>query len=474
MSRPLIALVGRPNVGKSSLFNALCGKRRSIVAPEEGVTRDWVEAELEWDGKRALLVDTAGLEGSSQDRLRTLSVGLTRQLIERADSVVLVVDGRVGLMEGDLEMVRLARRAKRPICVAINKIDEPDQEWEPWRELGVADQIAVSAAHRRNLAELLDLAFRPVQGGMDEQEEMLKIALVGRPNVGKSSLLNCLFGAERTLVSPIAGTTRDAVDVVVEHKGKSYLFIDTAGAQRQKRDTSLADRFAMLRTEDAIERADICVLVTDAQQGLTQEERRLASRIEEQGKGCVLFFNKWDLVKGFRMEHCAGAIRESSPFLAHCPMEFGSALQGRRVDELWLAIELVAQSLQQRIPTSQLNQFIEGVQKQLQAPLIDGKRLVIYYMTQISSTPHQFLLFVNSADRVTSSYSKYILNQLRACFGLPGVPLRLYLRGKKQRQPGGKQKKSVQPGVGADELEEVDEFAAVEPVEAFSGPDFVD
>jgi GTPase len=434
MKMASIALVGRPNVGKSSLFNALSGKRHSIVAPEEGVTRDWIETELEWGEKKALLIDTAGLEGTTNDRLRTLSVQLTRQVIERADSIILVVDGRAGLMEGDLEMVRLARRAKKPICVAINKIDDADQAWDLWRELGVPDQVAVSAAHRRNLAELLDLAFRTIEASPEEEEEkLLKIALVGRPNVGKSSLLNQLFGAERTIVSPIAGTTRDAVDVRVERNGKPYLFIDTAGLQRQKKDTTLADRFAMLRMEEAVERADICVLVTDAQQGITQEEKRLASRIEEQGKGCVLFFNKWDLVKGFRMEHCTGAIREECPFLTHCPMEFGSAMQGRRIEELWMAIDLVATSLQQRIPTSQLNEFLDVIQKKLQAPMIDGKRLVIYFMTQIASAPPQFVLFVNSAQRVTSSYSKFILNQMRACFGFPGVPLRLYLRGKKKR-----------------------------------------
>jgi GTP-binding protein len=468
MKRPSIALVGRPNVGKSSLFNALCGRRHAIVAPEEGVTRDWIEAEIEWDEKKAWLVDTAGVEGATTDRLRAASVALTRQVVEAADSVILVVDGRVGLMEGDLEMVRLVRRAKKPICIAINKIDE-NWEWQPWRELGVVDQIAVSAAHRRNLGDLLEMAFKPLQGMVVEEViPALKVALVGRPNVGKSSLFNKMCGSDRTLVSPIAGTTRDAVDLLVEHKGQNYLFIDTAGAQRQTKGTTLADRFAMLRTEDAIERADVCVLVADAQQGLTQEEKRLAAKIEEAGKGCVLFFNKWDLIRGFRMEHCAAAVRDESPFLAHCPMELGSALEGRRVEHLWLAINLVGEALKQRIATSQLNEFLEIVQKKQQAPLIDGKRLVIYYMTQVSVGPPSFVLFVNSAQRVTNSYSKFILNQLRSCFGFPGVPLRMMIRGKK------KQTDSVKPLLRSNKLQKLDELTAVEPADALSGPEFFD
>jgi len=482
MKRPCIALVGRPNVGKSSLFNALCGKRHSIVAPEEGVTRDWIEAPVEWNDKQAWLVDTAGVDKATTDQLRALSVALTRQVIEWADSIVLVVDGRVGCMEGDLEMVRMARRAKKPICVAINKIDEASQHWEPWRELGIADQIGVSAAHRRNFDELLEMAFKPLGEIVAvEETEVLKVALVGRPNVGKSSLLNQLYGTERTLVSPIAGTTRDAVDVAVERDGKQYLFVDTAGAQRQKKDTTLAEVFAMLRTEDAIERADICVLVADSSQGLTQEEKRLASRIEEAGKGCILFFNKWDLVHGFRMEHCAAAVREESPFLAHCPLELGSALHGRRVNELWAAIDLVAAALKARISTSQLNEFLEYVQKRQQPPVVDGKRCVFYYMTQVASSPPQFVLFVNSAQRVTASYSKFILNQMRQRFELPGVPVRLMLRGKKQRIAGQLSRKRssdepdlVEPVLGAGELEEADELFAVEPAEALGGPELLD
>lgn len=462
MSRyPKLVIVGRPNVGKSALFNRLCNRRIAIVDEAEGVTRDRIYADADIFGRKFCLVDTGGIDPRSK---APFSEEVRRQShigIEEADVLVMVVDARVGITALDQELAKELLKINKPLHLAVNKIDNLSQEHliYQFQNLGIKSIIGVSAIQGYNIAELFERVepelFPPEEESDSselEEEEIIvrapevqkpiKIAVIGRPNVGKSTLMNCLLEEDRCVVSPLAGTTRDNIDALIEFEGQEFLFIDTAGIRRRRAEHEVVDKFAAIRTEQAIERTDVCILMLDAQEGMSSHDKRIAKLIEDSGKGCIILFNKWDLVKGFRMEHCKKAAQEMVPFVKHCPMLFISALTGRNTAQIFAAVNEVYTSLSRRISTGQLNRFISGALQQRHPPMIQGKRLRIYYMTQISANPPIFVLFINNADLLDPSYKKYLINQLREKFEFKGVPLVLQLRGKEDEN---KRKKSGPP-----------------------------
>lgn len=436
--RPTIAIVGRPNVGKSALFNALCKKRISIVDEAEGVTRDRIYAESELFGMFFKLVDTGGLD------LRTgadFQEEINRQVhiaVEEADVIIMVVDSRTGLSQYDEDLAKMLHRTQKPLCLAVNKMDNLRDESILYNfyGLGIQKILPVSATQGHNLAELLAAALEQVDLVSEEAvgaSPLCNVALVGRPNVGKSSLLNTLLNDQRSIVSPIPGTTRDSIDAKVSYGEEEYLFIDTAGIRRKKSEHDVIDKFSKIRTDEAIERADVCLLMIDATQGLTSQEKKIANQVEEAGKGCIILLNKWDLVKGFRMEHCLKEIHNENPFLKHCPVICISAKEGRNLDKIFPLINTVFRSGRERITTHALNVFVEKAMQRTPPPMIQGKRLRIYYMTQVTVEPPAFILFTNYPNLMTEAYKRYLMNQFREQFSFAGVPLRFYLRGKQKR-----------------------------------------
>lgn len=432
---PKLAVVGRPNVGKSALFNRLCKKRISIVDEAEGVTRDRLYAEADFFGRPFEVIDTGGID---PDATISFNEEIRRQAevaILEADALVLVVDGKVGLTDLDVEVAKILHKTGKPVTVAINKIDTLEQmdRIHEFYSLGFEHSIGISANHGLQIAELLEVALRDIEwkSSPEGDEDIIKVAIIGRANVGKSTLINHLLDEERCLVSPMAGTTRDSVDIDIEIDGAIYRLIDTAGIRRKKSEHEVVDKFAAIRTERAIERADVCVLMLDAEKGMTTQEKRIASRIEEEGKACILLFNKWDLVKGFRMEHCLKAVREEVSFLNHCPANFISAKTGRNLDKFYTTIKKVYTQAHSRISTGELNRFIERVTQLNHPPMVNGKRLRIYYIAQVGVAPPNFVMFVNRTNLMDGSYKKYLINQFRKSFAYSGNPLRFSLRGKK-------------------------------------------
>lgn len=435
-SLPKLAIVGRPNVGKSALFNKLAGKRISIVDEAEGITRDRIYAVADFFSKPFELIDTAGFDVSSKEPFNELMIRQTQIAIEEADTLVLVVDGSIGVHPLDIEVARVLLRTKKPVCLAINKIDDPAQTSKLYEfyELGITKMLPISCIHGYHMAELLEMAFETIsfEAVPQEPKEDICVAIIGRPNVGKSTLINHLLDENRCIVSPIPGTTRDAIDVKVEAFGKKYTFIDTAGIRRKAGEKEVVDKFAFMRTEAAIKRADVCVLMIDGETGLSTQEKRMAQMIEEEGKSCVIVLNKWDKVKGFRMEHCLKALQFDASFLAHCPTLFMSALEGRNVDKLFGMVDQAYNATTQRITTGQLNKFVETTLQKYHPPMLRGKRLRIYYMAQIGVAPPSFVVFVNKAELMAPSYKKYLINAFRESFKFAGCPLEFILRGKNE------------------------------------------
>lgn len=437
MSYPKLAIVGRPNVGKSALFNRLCKQRVAIVDEMEGVTRDRIYAKGDLFGFKFEVIDTGGIDIQSKalfnEEIRRQSV----IAIEEADTLVMVVDAQTGVTPTDIEVAKILLKSKKPVTLAVNKIDEVSQEhlMHQFYPLGIKNMVAVSAAHGWHTAELLEAAFKDFPKDQTDiaDEDVIKVAIVGRPNVGKSSLINYLLDENRCIVSPIPGTTRDSIDVSFDYEGQRYTMIDTAGIRRKKAEHDVVDKFAFIRTERAIERADLCVLMIDVQEGLTAQDKKIANMIEEAGKGCVVLFNKWDLVKGFRMEHCMRGINEEAPFLLYCPKEFTSAISGRNIDKIFGHIKEVYAASQNRISTHQLNKFLEQAMQRNHPPMITGKRLRIYYMAQVDIKPPRFVLFVNNPLLMLASYKRYLINQFREAYPFPGVPILFHLRGKQKR-----------------------------------------
>jgi GTP-binding protein len=418
MSRLLkVAIVGRPNVGKSALFNRISKKNIAIVDEAEGITRDRIYVDADFFGTPFQLIDTGGIDARSKADYNAHIKQQAEIAIEEADSLIMVVDGHVGLTVTDKELAKILHRTKKPVCLAVNKIDNLSQEnlMYAFQSLGINPMVAVSSAQGWHIAELLEAAFAKLdtKGEYEHTEQAIQLAIVGRPNVGKSSLLNYLLNEERCIVSPVAGTTRDSIDVPFNYRGVAYNLIDTAGIRRKGSEHEVVEKFAAIRTERAIERSNICLLMLDSQQGITREEKKIANQIEEAGKACILLFNKWDLVKGFRMEHCLKGVEDEVPFLKHCPKLFISATEGRNVDKIFDLTEQVYADSQKRIPTHQLNKFIASCLERNHPPMLGGKRLRIYYMAQVAIQPPKFVLFVNFTNLMIESYKKYLYNQFR-------------------------------------------------------------
>lgn len=459
---PKLAIVGRPNVGKSALFNRICKEKIAIVDEAEGVTRDRLYAESELFGLRFEVIDTGGINPRSKVPFNEEIKRQAEIAIEEADTIIQVVDSQVGLTDLDKEVANILLQTQKPVCLAVNKIDNMSQMplMHQFYSLGIKQVVAVSAAQGWQIAELLETALGKLTVNTEAPEETLKtlkVAVVGRANVGKSSLVNFLLDEERCIVSPIPGTTRDSIDISFSHDGELYTLIDTAGIRRKKAEHEVVDKFAAIRTDRAIERSDICVLMLDVQEGMTAQDKKIANRIEEAGKGCIILLNKWDLVKGFRMEHCLKGIEEEVPFLKHCPKIFTSATTGRNVDKLFPLVQEVHQNLLKRVTTHQLNKFIASALQRNHPPMIQGKRLRIYYMAQVDVQPPKFLLFVNYPNLMSESYRKYLYNQFRETYAFTGAPINLYLKGKEKRE-----RPESTHSVESNQVEETEEFEQVE------------
>lgn len=433
---PKLAIVGRPNVGKSALFNRICNKRIAIVDDAEGITRDRLYAQSEFFGSFFEVIDTGGINARSQALFNEEIKRQAEIAIEEADFIIMVVDATVGLTDLDSDIALILQRTKKPLVLAVNKVDDISQQYliHEFHALGIPRVVPVSAVQAWNIAELLESAF---QGHSLTKEPVVddgrvSICIVGRPNVGKSSLVNYLLDENRCVVSPIPGTTRDSVDIPFSFDGVEYTLIDTAGIRRKQAEHEVVDKFAAIRTERAIERADICILMLDAQEGMTTQEKKIANMIEEAGKGCLLLFNKWDLVKGFRMEHCLKEVVDQVPFLDHCPKLFISAKTGRNVEKIFTALKEIRSESLKRIGTHQLNKFIEQAMQKNHPPMLKGKRLRIYYMAQVAVQPPKFILFVNSPLLMAETYKKYLYNQFRDAYGFTGVPLLIHMKGKQK------------------------------------------
>ena len=429
-----LTLIGRPNVGKSALFNRILGKRISIVDEREGVTRDRLYGEGECFGRPFQLVDTGGLDPTGRAPFAKEIKWQVEMAVKEAHCLILVVDGKVGVTHLDEYIARAFKRIKKPLCLAVNKIDAEHQEvlLAPFYRLGMLNVIPVSAIQGRNVAELLNEALNvcPILQSKKTSAPKMRVAFIGRPNVGKSTMINQLAAQERCIVSTLPQTTRESIEVDVSHSGETVTFIDTAGICRKKAESETVDKFAAMRTERAIERADLCVLMLDARSGLSQREKRMISQIESAQRGCLLFFNKWDLIKGVRMEHCYKQLAANTPFATHCPTLFGSAQTGRCCGALFAQLDQIYHNFYRRIVTGEMNRFLNEATQKSCPPSIQGKRLRIYYMAQIAVAPPRFLLFVNDKKCVSKPYVRYLTNQLRKAYCFSGIPLSLSFREK--------------------------------------------
>ena len=441
MAKPLVAIVGRPNVGKSMLFNRLVGKRLSIVEDTTGVTRDRLYAECEWCGRTFDMVDTGGIEPSTDSEILQFMREQAQIAIDAADVIVLVTDIRTGVTAADKDVANMLLRSRKPVVLAVNKADSTGPE-DPavyeFYELGLGDPIAVSAVHGHGTGELLDacLAHLPPQTDEEEEDDRIKVAVIGKPNVGKSSLINCILGEKRVIVSNVAGTTRDAVDTPFENDKGKYVFIDTAGIRRKSKVDERVEKFSVMRAQLAIERADVCVIMIDAREGVTEQDTKIAGLAHEAGKASIVVVNKWDLVEKETgtMEKMRKDVMRDLSFMSYAPILFISALTGQRTERLFELINFVNVQSNMRISTGMLNDVLADAQARVQPPTDKGRRLKIYYMTQTGIKPPNFVIFCNSRELFHFSYQRYLENQIRSVFGLEGTPVRIVIRQKGDKE----------------------------------------
>ena len=441
MAKPLVAIVGRPNVGKSMLFNKLTGKRLSIVEDTPGVTRDRLYAQAEWRGRTFDLVDTGGIEPGTDDQILSFMREQAEIAIAAATVIVFVCDIRTGMTAADQEVAGMLQRSRKPVVLAVNKMDSTghnDPDMYEFYNLGLGDPYPVSAVHGHGTGDLLDacFAFFPPEDQEEEEDDVVKVAIIGKPNVGKSSLVNRVLGQERVIVSDVAGTTRDAVDSYLERNGQKYLMIDTAGMRKKSRVDDRVEKFSVLRATMAIERSDVCVIMIDAREGVTEQDTKVAGLAHEAGKACVIAVNKWDAVEkdGKTMQRMEEEVRRDLSYMTYAPVLFLSALTGQRVEKLFGLIDSVVNQAAMRIPTGMLNQVLNDAQARVQPPTDKGKRLKIYYMTQIGVKPPHFVIFCNDAKLFHFSYQRYLENQIRGTFGLTGTPVRITIRQKGDKE----------------------------------------
>ena len=442
MAKPLVAIVGRPNVGKSMLFNKLTGHRTSIVEDTPGVTRDRIYGDCEWCGRTFSLVDTGGIEpGTDSDMLkfmrRQAEIG-----IELCDCIIMVTDVHSGVTAADMDVATMLRKSGKPVAVAVNKCDSVgpvNPDVYEFYGLGIGDLFEVSAVHGHGTGDLLDwcLEHLPEDTDEDEDDDVIKVAIVGKPNVGKSSLLNQVLGEERVIVSNVAGTTRDAIDSYFENETGKYCFIDTAGMRRKSKIDDVIEKYSNMRTISAIERADVCLILIDANDGVTEQDTKIAGLVHEAGKAAIIVVNKWDAVADKEtntMRDKENDVRRDLAYMSYAPIVFLSALTGSRVDKLLPMIQQVSKQNTSRIPTGQLNSILADATARVQPPTDKGRRLKIYYMTQASTKPPHFIIFCNDARLFHFSYQRYLENQIREVFDLQGTPVRITIRQKGDKE----------------------------------------
>ncbi len=440
MARPVVAIVGRPNVGKSTLFNKLVGKRLSIVDDTPGVTRDRIYGDCEWLGHNMLLVDTGGIEPYSDDIILSQMRRQAELAIDSADVIILVTDLRTGVVATDQEVAAMLQKSGKPIVLCVNKCDtigEIPPEFYEFYNLGLGDPVAVSSVHGHGTGDLLDevLKYLPEQTEDEFDGETVRVAVIGKPNVGKSSLINAISGENRAIVSDIAGTTRDATDTLVENQFGNFVFIDTAGLRRKSKVEDQIEKYSVIRARMAVERADVCVIMIDGTEGFTEQDSKVAGIAHDLGKACIIAVNKWDAVAkdDKTMDKERKKLMNDFSFMSYAPIIFISAKTGQRLDRLFELIKFVNEQNAMRISTGKLNEVLADATTRVQPPTDKGKRLKIYYMTQASTRPPTFVCFVNSKDLFHYSYQRYIDNQIREVFGLEGTPTRFIIREREGR-----------------------------------------
>ena len=441
MSKPLVAIVGRPNVGKSNLFNKLINKRVSIVEDTPGVTRDRIYEECEWCGRVFDLVDTGGIEPTTDNEILLFMREQAKIAIDSADVIILVTDITTGVTAADEDVAHMILRSRKPVVLAVNKCDSTgrtDPNIYEFYSLGCGDPIPVSAVHGHGTGDLLDacLSYFPEDEGVEEDDDSIKVAVIGKPNAGKSSLVNWVLGEKRVIVSNVAGTTRDAIDSKFENEYGKYVFIDTAGIRRKSKVDDRIEKFSVLRAKMAIERADVCLLMIDATEGVTDQDTKIAGLAHEAGKATIVVVNKWDLVEkdSKTMDNMRKDVQRDLSFMSYAPIVFISALTGQRANRLFELINYVKDQSCMRITTGMLNTLLADAQARVQPPTDKGRRLKIYYMTQTSIQPPTFVVFCNSRELFHFSYQRYLENQIRATFGLEGTPIRMIIRQKGDKE----------------------------------------
>ena len=439
--KPLVAIVGRPNVGKSMLFNKLVGKRLSIVEDTPGVTRDRLYAEAEWCGRTFDIVDTGGIEPGTDSEILTFMRKQAEIAIQNATVIVFLCDIKTGLTASDQEVANMLLRSRKPVVLAVNKMDQvgaTNPDIYEFYNLGLGDPIAVSAVHGHGTGDLLDacLQYFPAEEDDDTPDDVVKVAVIGKPNVGKSSLINRILGEERVIVSNMAGTTRDAVDSYFENEQGKYLFIDTAGMRKKSKVDDPIEKFSVLRATMAIERSDVCLILIDANEGVTEQDTKVAGLAHEAGKACIIVVNKWDAIEkdDKTMDRMREDVRRDLSYMTYAPIVFISALTGQRVNRIFELINYVNDQAAMRITTGMLNTLLADATARVQPPTDKGRRLKIFYMTQVGVKPPHFVCFCNDAQLFHFSYQRYLENQIRATFGLEGTPVRLTIRQKGDKE----------------------------------------
>ncbi len=440
MAKKIVAIVGRPNVGKSTLFNTLAGERLAIVKDTPGVTRDRIYADVEWLNHKFTIVDTGGIETEAEDIIMRSMKEQAEIAIETADVIIFVTDVRSGVTSSDMQVADMLRRSKKPVVLCVNKVDN-FEKFEPYvyefYNLGIGDPNPVSAQSKLGLGDMLEKVVEEFGESITEEEEedIPRVAVIGKPNTGKSSLINKLLGTDRLIVSDIAGTTRDAIDTRIKRNGKEYIFIDTAGLRRKSKIKDEIERFSIIRTVAAVERCDIAMLLIDAEEGVTDQDTKIAGIAHERGKGMIIVVNKWDLIEKDTntMNRMKKDIRQKLAYMPYAEMLFVSALTGQRLNKLFDTIDLVEQYSCMRIQTGVLNEILTEAVAETEPPSDKGKRLKLFYITQVSVKPPTFVLFVNSKELAHFSYIRYIENKLREAFLFTGTPIRIIIRERKEK-----------------------------------------
>ncbi len=440
MSKPVVAIVGRPNVGKSTLFNALAGEKISIVKDTPGVTRDRIYADVSWLDKDFTLIDTGGIEPESKDIILSQMREQAQIAIDTSDVIIFITDVKQGLVDSDSKVADMLRRSGKPVILVVNKVDNFDKYMADTYEfynLGIGDPVPISASSRLGLGDMLDkvIGHFPEQSGEEAEDDRPRVAIVGKPNVGKSSIINKLLGEQRVIVSDIAGTTRDAIDTEIVHNGKEYVFIDTAGLRRKNKIKEELERYSIIRTVTAVERADVVLVVIDATQGVTEQDAKVAGIAHERGKGVIIVVNKWDAIEknDKTMREYENEVRRVLSFMPYAEIMYVSAVTGQRLPKMFDMIDMVIENQTLRVATGVLNEILMEATAMQQPPSDKGKRLKIYYMTQVAVKPPSFVIFVNDKELMHFSYQRYLENKIRESFGFKGTSLKFFVRERKER-----------------------------------------